>query len=56
MVRIGFLKMLRDMKRSLSAYLICIFIVTIGFVGYSLMLVTRTEMGEAKDMFFEQCN
>ena len=56
MVRIGFLKMLRDMKRSLSAYLICIFIVTIGFVGYNLMLVTRTEMGEAKDMFFEQCN
>lgn len=47
-------KMLRDMKRSLSAYLVCMVIVTVGFVGYGVCLVSLDALEEAKLRFFEE--
>ena len=34
MVKLLFLKMLRDMKKSLAAYGICLLIVGVGFCGF----------------------
>lgn len=47
-------KMLRDMKRSLSAYLVCMVIVTVGFIGYGVCLVSLDALEEAKQCFFEE--
>lgn len=47
-------KMLRDMKRSLSAYLVCMVIVTVGFIGYGVCLVSLDALEEAKLRFFEE--
>lgn len=47
-------KMLRDMRRSLSAYLVCLVIVMVGFIGYSICLVCLDALGEAKQRFFQE--
>ncbi len=47
-------KMIRDMRRSLSAYLICIIIVTIGFIGYCICLVCLDALYEAELQFFQE--
>lgn len=47
-------KMLRDMKRSLSAYLVCMVIVMTGFIGYGVCLVSLDALEEAKQRFFQE--
>ena len=39
MVKLLLQKMLRDMKKSMAAYGICLLIVSVGFCGYCLMSV-----------------
>ena len=47
-------KMLRDMKRSFSAYLVCVVIVMVGFIGYGVCLVSMDALEEAKRRFFQE--
>ena len=47
-------KMLRDMRRSLSAYLVCLAIVMVGFIGYGICLVSLDALEEAKQRFFQE--
>ncbi|MDD3367617.1 MAG: ABC transporter permease [Lachnospiraceae bacterium] len=56
MVKLLFRKMLRDMKRSMATYLICIVIVATGFCGYSILLICFGDLSLSRDYFFEQTN
>lgn len=47
-------KMLRDMKRSAAAYIICTLIVALGFCGYSVLELCYENLAAAKDVFLEQ--
>ncbi len=47
-------KMLQDMKRSISAYLVCMVIVTVGFVGYCICLVSLDALREGVTAFFQE--
>lgn len=47
-------KMLRDMRRSLSAYLVCLVIVMVGFIGYGVCLVSLDALEAAKLRFFQE--
>lgn len=47
-------KMLRDMHRSLSAYLISGFIVMIGVVGYSVLSITCENLAYAQNQFYAE--
>ena len=53
MVKLLFLKMLRDMKRSLVTYLLCGLVVTIGFCGYAVLELASRNLIESRDAFFE---
>lgn len=47
-------KMLRDMKRSWTTYLLCVLIVAIGFWGYSVLELCYENLMTARDTFFDQ--
>ncbi len=48
-----FKKLLRDIGKSLSTYIICMFVVAAGFTGYSVMSVTQDNLLYARDAFYE---
>lgn len=52
MVKLLFLKMIRDMKRSLVTYLLCGLIVAIGFCGYAVLELASRNLLESRDAFF----
>lgn len=47
-----FLKMLRDLRKSASAYLICVLVIIVGFAGYSLLGVVSEQLVQSRDYFF----
>ena len=47
-------KMIRDMKRSMTAYILCILIVAIGFCGFTVLELCYDNLAESRDMFFSQ--
>lgn len=49
MVKLLFLKMLRDMKKSLAAYGICLLIVGVGFCGFCVMSVAKDHLLVSRD-------
>lgn len=53
MVKLLLLKMLRDIRRSLSTYLVCILILAIGFTGYSVLSIATIQLASSRDYFFE---
>ncbi|MDO4261501.1 MAG: FtsX-like permease family protein [Eubacteriales bacterium] len=54
MVRLLFLKMCRDMRKSLSAYGICLLIVAVGFCGYSVLSVAEDNLLMSRDLLYER--
>lgn len=52
MAVILFKKMLRDIRTSLSAYILCILIVAIGLCGYSVLGLCYDNMVLSRDTFF----
>ena len=44
-------KMIRDMKRSMTAYILCILIVAIGFCGFTVLELCYDNLAESRDMF-----
>ena len=46
--------MIRDMKRSRAAYLLCILIVAIGFCGFTVLELCYDNLVESRDLFFSQ--
>ncbi len=52
MKKLLFIKMLRDMKRSIATYILCIVIVAIGFCGFSVLELSYENMLMSRDMFF----
>lgn len=47
------LKMLRDMRRSMVTYVMCVVIVAIGFCGYSILQLCYENLSESKNSFLE---
>lgn len=54
MVKLLFLKMLRDMKKSLAAYGICLLIVGVGFCGFCVMSVAKDHLLVSRDLLYEK--
>ncbi len=54
MVKLLLKKMLRDMKKSMAAYSICLLIVAVGFCGYCLMSVAKDHLMASRDLLYEQ--
>ena len=54
MVKLLFLKMLRDMKKSLAAYRICLLIVGVGFCGFCVMSVAKDHLLVSRDLLYEK--
>lgn len=54
MRKLLFKKMLRDMKKSMTAYLLCVVIVAIGFCGYSVLELCYDNLVESRDIFYAQ--
>ena len=54
MVKLLFLKMLRDMKKSLAAYGICLLIVGVGFCGFCVMSVAKDHLQVSRDLLYEK--
>ena len=50
MVKLLLQKMLRDMKKSMAAYGICLLIVAVGFCGYCLMSVAEDHLIASRDL------
>lgn len=46
-------KMLRDMKRSWSTYMLCIVIVAVGFCGYSVLELASENLARSEEYFFQ---
>ncbi|NLT58730.1 MAG: ABC transporter permease [Clostridiales bacterium] len=53
MVKLLFFKMLRDLRRLASTYLICALIIAIGFTGYSVMSISLDQLTESRDILYE---
>ncbi|MCL1805837.1 MAG: hypothetical protein FWG28_07570, partial [Clostridiales bacterium] len=53
MVRLLFLKMIREIKRSAGAYGICVFIITVGFCGYSVLAIASDKLYASSQYFYE---
>lgn len=56
MTKLLFRKMVRDMKKSMTAYLLCVVIVAIGFCGYSVLELCYDNLVESRDIFYFQSN
>ena len=56
MVRLLFLKMFRDMKKSAVTYLACMLIIAVGFTGYSVLSIASEQLSHSQDYFFEATN
>ena len=54
MVKLLLQKMLRDMRKSIAAYGICLLIVAIGFCGYCLMSVAEDHLIASRDLLYER--
>lgn len=54
MVKLLLQKMLRDMKKSMAAYGICLLIVAVGFCGYCLMSVAEDHLIASRDLLYER--
>lgn len=54
MGKLLFMKMFRDMRRSSTAYLLAVLIVSIGFCGFSVLELCYDNLLESKNLFFEQ--
>lgn len=54
MVKLLLQKMLRDMKKSMAAYGICLLIVSVGFCGYCLMSVAEDHLMASRDLLYER--
>ena len=54
MVKLLLQKMLRDMKKSMAAYGICLLIVAVGFCGYCLMSVAEDHLTASRDLLYER--
>ena len=52
-VKMLWLKMLRDMRRSMVTYMMCVVIVCIGFCGYSILQLCYENLSESKNSFLE---
>lgn len=49
-------KMIRDMKKSRTAYFLSILIVAIGFCGFAVLELCYDNLAESRDLFFSQSN
>ena len=49
-----FKKLLRDIRKSMSTYIICIIVVAAGFAGYSMLSITHDNLLYARDTYYEQ--
>lgn len=54
MVKLLLQKMLRDMRKSIAAYGICLLIVAVGFCGYCLMSVAEDHLIASRDLLYER--
>lgn len=54
MERLLWLKMVRDMKKMKTTYLLCLVIVSIGFCGYSVLELCYENLAQSRDLFFVQ--
>ena len=54
MVKLLSYKMLRDMRRSMSSYLVAALVVAAGFAGYSVLSIAAEQLEASKEYFFEQ--
>lgn len=54
MVKLLLQKMLRDMRKSMAAYGICLLIVAVGFCGYCLMSVAEDHLIASRDLLYER--
>ncbi|MCD7966978.1 MAG: hypothetical protein LUG90_14595 [Clostridiaceae bacterium] len=54
MTKLLWKKMIRDMKRSRAAYLLCILIVAIGFCGFTVLELCYDNLVESRELFFSQ--
>lgn len=52
MVKLMLLKLIRDIKKSLVTYMICIFIIATGLAGFSVMSISMDNLVIARDTFF----
>ena len=52
MVKLLLQKMLRDMRKSIAAYGICLLIVAVGFCGYCLMSVAEDHLIASRDLHY----
>lgn len=56
MVKLLLHKMLRDIRRSVAAYGICMVIVAIGFCGYCVLSVASDHLIVSRDVLYEACS
>lgn len=49
-------KMLRDIRRSGTAYAICMVVVAIGFCGYCVLSVASDHLSVSRDLLYESCS
>ena len=49
-------KIIRDMKKSLGAYLVCILVVVIGILGFCSIAIARDNLFRGKDDFYTRTN
>ncbi len=54
MVKLLLQKMLRDMRKSMAAYGICLLIVAVGFCGYCLVSVAEDHLMASRDLLYER--
>ena len=53
MVKLLYLKMVRDMRKSLAAYLICVLVVGVGFCGYCVLSVAADHLTASQKALYE---
>ncbi|MEL7624766.1 MAG: FtsX-like permease family protein [Clostridiales bacterium] len=54
MIRLLFLKMFREIRRSAGTYGVCILIIAIGFCGYSVLAIASDKLTAASQSFYRQ--
>ncbi len=54
MIRLLFLKMFREIRRSAGTYGVCILIIAIGFCGYSVLAIASDKLRAASQSFYSQ--